>query len=286
MLHELLLTIPDCDDAAVFEAVFEGCPNVRVLATPFQDVPAYDVLVSPGNSFGLMDGGIDAAITAKFGDQLQKSVQQRIIERHLGEQPVGTCFLMPTGHSAHPWLAHAPTMRAPMDIRGTDNVYVAMLSMLSAVAEALRNGQGIQSVLCPGLGMGYGRMPAHEAARQMRAAWDSAQVLPNSMSWTFAGSRQRAVDVWPTPPLQGSLVSRLHRWLAWDQACFELARSIGAPEASSFHEFKQVAWVDDHPLRESLLSQLKLLVDVGILESRLLDELEFRAAAPTKAGRS
>ncbi|VEA17077.1 caudovirales tail fibre assembly protein [Salmonella enterica subsp. enterica] len=35
-------------------------------------------------TFGLMDGGVDAAITAYFGSQLQERVQQNIIREYLG----------------------------------------------------------------------------------------------------------------------------------------------------------------------------------------------------------
>ncbi|ECE9311446.1 phage tail protein, partial [Salmonella enterica subsp. enterica serovar Napoli] len=35
-------------------------------------------MVSTANSFGLMDGGVDAAITAYFGPQLQERVQRNI----------------------------------------------------------------------------------------------------------------------------------------------------------------------------------------------------------------
>ena len=38
-----------------------------------------DCVVSPANSFGLMDGGFDLAITNWYGDQLQKRVQKYII---------------------------------------------------------------------------------------------------------------------------------------------------------------------------------------------------------------
>lgn len=36
-------------------------------------------MVSAANSFGLMDGGVDGAITMFFGDQLQKRVQKHIV---------------------------------------------------------------------------------------------------------------------------------------------------------------------------------------------------------------
>ena len=75
-------------------------------------------MVSAANSFGLMDGGVDAAITAFFGTQLQTRVQNHILREYLGEQPVGTAFVIETGDNNHPWLVHAPTMRVPLTIDG------------------------------------------------------------------------------------------------------------------------------------------------------------------------
>jgi O-acetyl-ADP-ribose deacetylase (regulator of RNase III) len=57
--------------------------------------------VNPANSFGMMDGGIDAAITAFFGIQLMERVQQRILDDFLGEQSVGTSFTRPPAKVSH-----------------------------------------------------------------------------------------------------------------------------------------------------------------------------------------
>ena len=53
-------------------------------------------VVSPANSFGLMDGGYDWALTEWYGTQLQERVQQYIIEHFYGEQPVGSSFIIET----------------------------------------------------------------------------------------------------------------------------------------------------------------------------------------------
>ena len=52
-----------------------------------------DGVVSPANSFGLMDGGYDKAISTYFGrNELYKAVQEKLQKEYLGEQPVGTCM--------------------------------------------------------------------------------------------------------------------------------------------------------------------------------------------------
>lgn len=57
-----------------------------------------------------MDGGVDAAITDLFGDQLQQRVQRYILDHFDGEQPVGTSFIISTANPKHPYVAHTPTM--------------------------------------------------------------------------------------------------------------------------------------------------------------------------------
>jgi O-acetyl-ADP-ribose deacetylase (regulator of RNase III) len=93
----------------------------------------YDCIVSPANSFGIMDGGLDLALRNYFGMQLQDNVQNFILDYFDGEQPVGTLFIVQTYYQKHPYLAHTPTMRVPMKITNNDDIYRAMYAMLNAV---------------------------------------------------------------------------------------------------------------------------------------------------------
>lgn len=148
-------------------------------------------MVSPANSFGLMDGGIDAEIIAFFGSSLMERVQQRILEEYVGEQPVGTSLIVETGHPKHPFLAHTPTMRVPMSVAGTHNPYMAMWAMLLAVKRHNQQAtQQIKSIACPGLGTGIGRVPYGEAARQMALAYDNFLYPPKYLNCIVAAERQ------------------------------------------------------------------------------------------------
>lgn len=89
----------------------------------------YDCIVSPANSFGIMDGGFDKALIEYFGNSLMERVQNKIKDEYAGEQPVGTCLIVNTGDEKHPYLAHTPTMRIPRIIREYDTVYNAMRAM-------------------------------------------------------------------------------------------------------------------------------------------------------------
>src|SRR5262245_21185070 len=116
-----------------WRAYFDELPDIEIVKRSFASLPQFDCMVSAANSFGIMDGGVDLAIIDYFGVGLMKRVQEIIKEDFLGEQPVGTSVIVETGNEKHPYIAHTPTMRVPMNISQTDNVYLAMWSMLLAV---------------------------------------------------------------------------------------------------------------------------------------------------------
>ncbi|MCB9744169.1 MAG: macro domain-containing protein [Alphaproteobacteria bacterium] len=157
-----------------WERAFGGDPAVTISQGDILDASLQaDAIVSPANSFGFMDGGIDLAYSLYFGWGVQERLQARIMERHHGELPVGQATLVPTEHPRVPWLVSAPTMRVPMDVSQTVNAYLALRAALLAVDAANAEGAGIHTLLCPGLGAAVGRMPAQVAALQMRAAWEA-----------------------------------------------------------------------------------------------------------------
>lgn len=132
-----------------------------------------DAIVSPANSFGFMDGGIDAVYTYQFGPGVQQRLQEVIARDFGGELPVGTAVIVPTMHDDIPWCISAPTMRVPRDVADTVNAYLAFRAALRVVLEHnATQARPIRTVLCPGLGTVVGQMPVARCARQMRAAWD------------------------------------------------------------------------------------------------------------------
>jgi len=193
-LPKLILVDPIPDLCQAWGKHFDALPHVSIVLGRFEDLPAFDCIVSAANSFGLMDGGVDAAITRFFGGDLQRVVQRRILDEYLGEQPVGTSMIVETGHSAHPFVAHTPTMRVPMTIARTDNVYRAMWAMLIAVRRHNQTSdQRIGVMACPGLGTRTGQVPFHEAAHQMALAYRNSLDPPDALDWRFAERRQTEV---------------------------------------------------------------------------------------------
>jgi O-acetyl-ADP-ribose deacetylase (regulator of RNase III) len=192
---KLILTAPDSSLLSAFQEHFARFTDIEIIGDCFEWIPSFDCLVSPANSFGMMDAGMDAAIIQFFGISLERKVKERILEDYLGEQPVGTSLIIETEHAKHPFLAHTPTMRVPMSIKGTDVPYVAMWAMLLAIWQHNKTSQKkISSVVCPGLGTGIGQVPHTEAARQMAVAYDHFLYPPKTINTFVAASRQ--LQIW------------------------------------------------------------------------------------------
>jgi O-acetyl-ADP-ribose deacetylase (regulator of RNase III) len=195
-MNQLKLILVDPKQALgdAFRERFKTLPNVEFVTGKFEDLSLYDCMVSAANSFGLMDGGVDAAITNFFGYELQQRVQKRILDEFLGEQPVGTSIIVETNHPKHPFIAHTPTMRVPMVIAHTDHVYLAMWAMLLAVRQHnLKSKKQIEIVACPGLGTATGQVPFRQAARQMALAYEHFLNPPGYLDWRFADKRQEKI---------------------------------------------------------------------------------------------
>jgi len=173
---------------------FRAHSEVQVVCGRFEELPAFDGVITAGNSFGLMDAGMDLAVVRYFGTQIMERIQKRILEEHLGEQPVGTCLIVPTDHTAHPFVAHAPTMRVPMNIQGTDHVYLAMWAALTAVHRHNRSeARKIECLACPGLGTGTGGVDPLEAALQLCLAYEHYLRPPPFLNPSVAQQRHDRV---------------------------------------------------------------------------------------------
>lgn len=147
-----------------WNAAFEDRDDVEVIEDDYFARPA-GAMVSPANSFGIMDGGLDAAIRDVLGFAVQQRAQRVIVERHHGELPVGAAELVDTDDERWPVLVIAPTMRVPENVSQTLNAYLAFRAAHLACKRA-----GVGSLVCCGLGTGIGGMEPQRAAVQMRMA--------------------------------------------------------------------------------------------------------------------
>ena len=168
----ILLHTFDSAMAAAWRKAFIGVPDVIVVEDDILEGRS-DAVISPANSFGFMDGGIDLAYRRYFGMDLQSRVQAKIRSEFHGELPVGQAMVVPTGHETVPYLVAAPTMRIPDKIADTVNTYLAFRAALLAVLahnDANASGCAIKSLRAPALGTGIGAMSPIRAAHQMHAA--------------------------------------------------------------------------------------------------------------------
>ena len=191
---DLWLIHPEAEMCAAFRTGFAGLPRVSVIQSRFEDLPPHDCFVTAANSFGIMNAGIDAAVVQFHGEALMQRLQHRILDEFLGEQPIGTSLIEPTGNPAYPYVAHSPTMRVPGSIAGTDKVYAATWASLIAVYQFnVRNNRVINTVVFPAMGAGFGGVPFTEVARQMSVAYRHYLQPPPRMNWDMVAQRQKAI---------------------------------------------------------------------------------------------
>jgi O-acetyl-ADP-ribose deacetylase (regulator of RNase III) len=203
VLDDLSLQVVVLGDemAGAFRLAFHGLPRVVVTVGRWENLPDHDCFVTAGNAYGLMSAGVDAAVVHRFGASVQEAVQLRIMNEFLGEQPIGTAFLLETGSPRVPLLCHAPTMRMPGDIRGTEHVYLATRAALLATYHWSRGGHArIRTAVFPAFGTGFGGMDPREAARQMATAWRLFLQPPYPPDWDRAIAREQLIR----PPSEAS----------------------------------------------------------------------------------
>lgn len=197
----LILTALDAALADAWTAFCGDLDFVTVHRGSILDVDC-DAVVSPANSFGFMDGGVDAVYLNHFGPSLQRRVQQHILAHHHGELLVGSAAIVETGDASTPYLIAAPTMRVPMILQHSVSPYLAARAVFLlvqhgrfVVGEQAEQpiARQVQTVAFPGLGTGVGRVPASTCAHQMRQAIDDMilrQYRPPD-SWAEASQRHQ-----------------------------------------------------------------------------------------------
>ena len=159
-----------------------------------------DAVVSPANSFGFMDGGIDMAYSRYFGWHVQERLQKEIRTRHHGELLVGAAAIVETDHPRIPYLLAAPTMRVPMILRNKVNPFLAARAALllvergtfsSGALEGMPIRDVVQTIAFPGLGTGVGQVGPNTCANQVRAAIDEVLLGPKTLPASWAEAQQR-----------------------------------------------------------------------------------------------
>lgn len=142
-----------------------------------------DAVVSPANSFGLMDGGYDKAIIEYFGNELMEKVQEKIISKCHGEQVIGTSISLEIPNFKGKYLIHSPTMRWPERIL---DPRVIIDCTRTAILEAKR--LGVEHVVIPAFGGLTGKIEPEVIAKCMHCGYERAMDPNMTISWDFVNS--------------------------------------------------------------------------------------------------
>jgi len=161
---------------------FNNCNDVEVVCDDFVNFMQknnIECVVSPANSYGLMDGGYDLAITSYFGEELSHKVQDYLLKNLCGEQPVGTSIILKINENQK--LIHTPTMRIPSHIKDHMVIYNCMRTCLML---AIKNN--IQSIVIPAFGGACGNVQYSIIAEMMYNAYLQVFNPPKSIDWNYA----------------------------------------------------------------------------------------------------
>ncbi|KAJ5577392.1 uncharacterized protein N7459_006356 [Penicillium hispanicum] len=165
------------DDALKTHWVDFACDKVKITTVNarLNSLPTsttFDLIVSPANSYGRLDGAFDHAISKTFSPPndyhaLTRAAQRVLYDQWRGFAPPGSSTLVefPDGLKPNPrgcrWVALCPTMREPQNVNwNREVVYECVWSLLCQVeGHNRRNPQHrIQRILMTPLAAGVGRV--------------------------------------------------------------------------------------------------------------------------------
>jgi len=173
MLVKVVLVDINAKMIQAWRSTFEENPEVDIVQGSMLD-QAVSAWVSPTNSRGSMDGGLDLVIKKTLGPAIEAKVQQEIARLHKGQMPLGYATCVPTAQDMPRFLISTPTMVASSeDVSDTLNVALACAAAFQAVhMQNARDPGSIRSVALPGLGANTGKVPVEICADLMWTAYN------------------------------------------------------------------------------------------------------------------
>lgn len=189
--------------------------NVRVVNESLRNVPSkekFQLVVSPANSYGRLDGAFDDAISRVFClphhpyDTLTDAAQKVLYERWRGFAPPGTCTLVPFPHDLEgknkwgcKWVAICPTMRTPEAVSWDyEVIYECVWSLLCEVEgwNRDRTEDRINTILITPLATGVGGVSGKRwAAQFVLALKHFVDALEKPERWGHLGWQELDVEV-------------------------------------------------------------------------------------------
>jgi O-acetyl-ADP-ribose deacetylase (regulator of RNase III) len=171
-LRKVVLVDVNTKVVKAWESAFAGNPEVEIHKGSIL-TQRVDAWVSPTNSSGLMNGGVDAVIKRHLGAGIQLRVQRAIREVAGAALPIGSAVCVPSGAAEPRFLISTPTMeQSSENVRETLNVALACAAAFQAVhmQNAVQPGS-IESIALVGMGAATGRVPAQVCANLMWAGY-------------------------------------------------------------------------------------------------------------------
>ncbi|MGW5247027.1 macro domain-containing protein [Streptomyces sp. NPDC004129] len=166
----LRVVLTDINTAVVqaWRAAFADMPEVEIRQGSILDEDV-DAWVSPTNSRGRMDGGVDAVVKRYLGAGIQLRVQRAIRSQFAGALPVGGAVCVSSGAVKPRFLISTPTMEtSSQNVSETLNVALACAAAFQAIHQQNKKAPGsIRSVALVGMGAQTGRVPARVCANLM-----------------------------------------------------------------------------------------------------------------------
>ncbi len=165
----------DVVDACKVEFMYT---NVKCINECFENIES-DLVVTAGNSYGIMSGGIDLAVRKHLGWQIQDSVQNEIVWGHDGFLPVGKIVDVPveTVHANQdrydvPHLLYCPTMEKPGTLIDPEDVYFVACKIFRYVIYLQNKQLRKFSIAICGLGTATGGISAETFAEMIYRAYE------------------------------------------------------------------------------------------------------------------
>ncbi|CAI6341173.1 unnamed protein product [Periconia digitata] len=181
--------------------------NITFSHTYFDALPSstkFDLIVSPANSFGLMDGGFDAALSIAFAPQddylaLTRVAKKALYNEYRGFAPPGSCLIVPLEGEPdlkpNDWgckyMAISPTMKIPQAVRwDREVVFECMWTLCAAVDRHNRRvkeggeGSEIKTMMMTPFATGCGIVsPQKWAAQTVLALKQFVEAVEKEEEW-------------------------------------------------------------------------------------------------------
>ena len=133
--------------------------------------------VSPANSFGWMNGGIDLPLATEVMPDIDKKLQA-FIKKYCNKKlymerpylPIGSSIII--DHDEQRSLVSAPTMLHPQNVAGTRNAYYASLAVLHNVFVNRKEDPNEVDLIFTSMCCGCGGMEVDESIKQTLQAFE------------------------------------------------------------------------------------------------------------------